>query len=180
MRDLKVTSPSSLHSQIFGAEDGAYLRFFEQRVKSFSMGDCGGSKGAIACVISSKDPTKIWLTDMYLTYNADPVWRVAILLHESRHTEGLHHVMCPDSFDDGLGHGIQSIVGSREYAGNRACDDKALGAYGIEIIFLRNIERSCASCSASTRDTAGVNALDTYMRVIDLTARKTLYADLFQ
>ncbi len=180
MREVKVDHPSPLHNQVFGAGDGVYLRFFEQRVKSFSMGDCAGSKGAIACVISSKDPTKVWLTEKYLTYNAEPIQRVAILLHESRHTEGFHHVVCPDSFDDGLGHGIESFVGDREFAGDPACDDKMLGAYGIEIIFLRNIARSCTTCAQSSRDTADVEAIDGYRRIIDSAARKALFADLFQ
>ena len=158
-----------------------YLRFFEQRVQSFSMGDCGDSKGAIACVIQAKDPTKIWLTELYLTHRAEPIERIAILLHEARHTEdGMHHVACPDSFDDGGGHGILSIVGSRAFAGDMACDDKPLGSYGVETIFLRNIERACVSCSRRVRDTAGTGALDSYIRIIDPSARKTLYTDLFQ
>jgi len=178
MQSLRGGSASRLHSQVFGALDGkTYLAFMEQRVASLSPFDCWGNAAALGCAVHKY----VFLTENYFRRNIPQVVRVSILLHESRHAEssaGWPHATCPEPFLDKDGHDIVAPITQTPLAGKDACDTEALGAYGVGVIMLKNIEKNCSSCNGKIKLDAALFAEDGFGRIIDRQALETLREDL--
>ncbi|MFX5998879.1 hypothetical protein ABTF05_21095, partial [Acinetobacter baumannii] len=83
LRSDKVTP---LHQQIYGKMDGGYFQWFDSRVKSVGLNDCG-SANAVACVIPFEDSSKIWFTPNYTKFSHPQVAKMMVVYHEARHTE---------------------------------------------------------------------------------------------
>jgi len=175
---------SGLHQQIFGAVDGgAYTKFFESRVKSIGMNDCG-SANAVACVIPLMGPSKMWLTQNYIKFSHPQVARTMVVFHEARHTEVSHgcwsHATCPDPFQDAEGNDMKSIWTGAPLAGEPACDKTPFGSYGSSMIMLKNIQKFCRSCTDKVKMDAGIYADDQLNRVIEPKAKKQIQEDLYR
>jgi hypothetical protein len=94
------------------------------------------------------------------------LFRLATLVHESRHSDGhgesavFLHEKCP------AGH---------SYEGLAACDIAANGPYGIQAGFLRIAMSACKDCSLQSKETLHVFAIDNASRIIG-TGRDALKA----
>ena len=156
--------------------------FFSDRIKSFDMDDCGGGSAVAACVQPFVDPHVMWLTQNYVTYKIAQIFRISVIFHESRHTESAggfwSHATCPIPFKDINGNDIKGIVSGTLLEGKPACDSKVLGAYGLQAVFLKNIEQFCTNCSAKMKMDAKLYGEDTVLRISDTKANADLRADL--
>ncbi len=173
---------SDFHLKIFGKVDGRdYTHFFETRVLSIGLSDCGNPK-AVACV-NIFNPSKMWITNNFIKFSHPQVARMMIVFHESRHTESQNgnwmHATCPNPFLDENGKEIKSIWTGSSLAGEPACDITPFGSYGSSMIMLKNISKFCKNCSEKVRQDAGIYADDQFKRVIDADAIAAIKQDLY-
>lgn len=173
-----------LHRQIFGSVDGAaYTRFFDTRVASVGMNDCGNAN-AVACVIPFQDPSKMWLTQNYVKFSHPQIARLMVVFHESRHTETRHdnwpHATCPTPFLDSNGDPMKSIWTGAPLAGEPACDVTPFGSYGSSTIMLKNIQKFCTNCTGKVKMDAGLYADDQLGRITDPGALQQMQDDFAQ
>lgn len=185
VKSMEGKGGSALYGQIFTKKtlNGPDLMdFFAQRITSFSMNDCGGGNAVAACVIPWSDSHIMWITPNYVKNNIPQIFRVSIIFHESRHTENERgnwmHATCPTPYLDDNGKDIVGIISGSKMEGLSACDNQALGAYGLQAILLKNIEKNCSSCNQKTQMDAKLFGDDTIYRLSNLTARKQLKNDL--
>ena len=177
-------SGTPLHRRIFGAVDGAtYTRFFDTRVASVGMNDCGDAN-AVACVIPFEDPSKMWLTQNYVKFSHPQIARLMVVFHESRHTESQNdnwpHATCPTPFLDSNGDDMKSIWTGAPLAGEPACDVTPFGSYGSSTIMLKNIEKFCTNCTGKVKMDAGLYADDQLGRITDPGALRQMQDDFAQ
>jgi hypothetical protein len=182
VQGLKGNGVSALHEKIFGPVAGpAYLRFFNSRVKAVGLDEQDTAPGEMAYV--SESP-RMWLTPNYVHYNMAQIVRVQIVFHESRHTESEHHywphVNCPVPFLDDDGKDVRGIITGTLLAGLEACDTTPIGAYGIELIMAKNIQKYCTTCTDKVKMDAGLYADDTLKRIINPAAKQAIREDLYQ
>jgi hypothetical protein len=179
---IQGAAASNFHQKVFGASVSgpAYTNFFDQRILDVRMGDCGIS-AAVACVIGSI-PNTMNLTANYTTINHPQIARLMVIFHEARHTEtakgGWPHAMCPNPFNDAHGQPMKSIWTGAPLAGMPGCDTTPAGAYGISIIMLENIARSCTNCNDKVKMDAHLFASDQMNRIINQKAYQALSQDL--
>lgn len=179
-RSLRGAEASPLHRKLFGDSplDGRlYEAFFKQRVTRLAKaGTFTGCAGAIACHGAWKT---VRLTEKYADPRLPQVVRLSLLLHEARHSDdGSHdHFVCPGSIRGPDGGPLRSPYLDVEVGGLRACDEEPLGAYGLQIVMLRNIQRYCGNCEPAVKTEAGRYA-DFLMNLIrSEEARRELLAD---
>lgn len=179
---IEGSSQSALHGEIFGGDRVSgerYVQFFTERVESFAYGNCG-STTAVACVYSGS--RTVYLTPNYVNYDMPLAYRIATLFHEARHTEIENrfwsHATCPTPFQDGSGTDIRSIVTGALLQGLAACDSSAVGAYGLEVVMMKNISDHCTHCSEKVRLDAEIFGEDHLKRIIDSDAKTSLTQDL--
>ena len=90
-----------------------------------------------------------------LFFNSDQIFRIGILLHEARHSDGGHnrHYYCPVLYldDDGIPYKTES---GTKLSGKYACDKSPYGSVGIEIIFYSNVVNFCTNCSSEIKERA--------------------------
>lgn len=88
--------------------------------------------------------------------------RMATLIHEARHSDcesttselcGLPHIACP------AGHALATMM---------ACEDKAIGPYYIEAVYLQTLAKTCSNCNEEERQRAELAATDSLSRVMNL------------
>lgn len=181
---IKGQTATPLHKSIFGLVDGpSYTKFFNDRVTAIGMNSCGGGSG-VACVIPIKGATKMWLTQNFVKLSHPQVARMMIVFHEARHTEKKNgfwsHATCPTPFLDANGKEVKSIWTGAKLAGEAACDDTPLGAYGSSTIMLKNISKHCANCTDKVKMDSGLYADDHLMRITDEVAKKEMQEDFEQ
>ncbi len=175
---------SALHQQIFGPVDGAtYTQFFDSRVTSVGMSDCGDSS-AVACVKPTFfESSKMWLTENFIKFSHPQIARIMVMFHESRHTENSNgnwsHATCPTPFQDASGNEIKSIWTGFSLAGEPGCDITPFGSYGSSMIMLKNIQKFCTNCTDKVKMDAGLYADDQFKRIIDADAVKQIQSDLY-
>jgi hypothetical protein len=159
--DLKFISSvvgngqTPLHAEIYKAVSGkAYQNFFETRISSVGLDDCGGG-GAVACVQPSWDPHKIWLSPNFTNHDTPQMDRIDIIFHEARHSESQHgfwnHDDCPIPFLDENGQDIRGSQSGIKLEGLPACDSTPYGSYGSSTIMMKNIVKYCANCSEKVK-----------------------------
>ncbi len=183
MTTIQGSGVSKLHKSIFGDVSGAqYKTFFESRVNTVGMNDCG-SPNAVACVIPWLGSDRIWLTQNFVKFSHPQVSRLMVIFHESRHTETNHgnwsHASCPVPFLDPKGQPMKSIWTGASLAGEPACDITPYGSYGSSMILLKNISKFCSNCNEKVKMDAGIYADDQFGRVIDTNARAEITKDLY-
>lgn len=169
-RDFAVLSSwqgdgaSPLHERIFPHEEGNrhlgpdHVRYFLGRVRSIEIGRC--ADGANACVANGSD--RMQLAQAHL--NLPQLARIGTMLHESRHVgemPSLQHTPCGARAYDGSS--LENVQG------RDACDRDSRGAYGLEAVMMRNIERRCATgtCTDLVKTAAGLYAAAVLRRVQD-------------
>lgn len=179
----KGTSP--LYKQIFAKEtlQGADLmNFFGQRINRFAMNSCGGGNAVAACVIPWMDSNTMWITPNYVQNSIPQIFRISIIFHESRHTEDDHgnwsHAYCPTPYRDDNGKDIVGIISGTKMEGLPACDTTNQGAYGLQAVLLKNIEKNCTNCNEKTQMDAKLFGDDSIMRISNIPARTQLKNDL--
>ena len=107
----------------------------------------------------------------YLQSHFSRVEKASGIIHEARHNQGpFQHELCPPDFR------YSSTSGVR-LAGLPACDTTPFGAYGVQIIFLRNVARYCSNCDLETKRAAREVAENALHRILDRQARETLVDD---
>lgn len=178
---IKGGPGTPLHEQIFGDVDGAtYVNFFNSRVTSIGMNDCGSAK-AVACVIPFEDPSKMWLTQNFIKFDHPQISRMMVVFHEARHTESQNgnwpHATCPTPFLDANGKDMVSIWTGATLAGEPACDVTPLGSYGSSTIMLKNIQKFCTNCTDKVKMDAGLYADDQLGRITDDGAKQQMLTD---
>jgi hypothetical protein len=170
---MKGIQSSKLNSLVYGGSslDGnAYLSFFLQRITGFKQDDC------VACVDTNSS-----IMGIGGNYpNLSQIERISAMLHEARHTEvdhnGWKHVTCPPQF--WTINGAVNPSGSDVFIqGTDACDDVPLGAYGIQIIFLKNVSEHCDTCTSQTKSGAQALADHLLERIISPAAFLELKED---
>lgn len=184
VNSISGTNSSGLYKQIFANREinGADLMaFFEQRIHEFGLDSCGGGTGTMACVNPFFGANTMWITPGYINSNMPQIARIATIFHESRHTEARHaywgHARCPVPFLDDNGKDIVGIISGNKMQGQMACDNSAFGAYAIEAVFLKNIEKNCVSCGDKMKMDAQLFGDDTIWRVSNLKARQQMRDD---
>ncbi|RYZ79724.1 MAG: hypothetical protein EOP06_26665, partial [Proteobacteria bacterium] len=107
---------SKTYVGIFGRPDLSgprLLQFFEKRIFSIDLDDCGGG-GTIACVNTNSNPNEMLLTDYFTKSDMSQILRIGLLFHESRHSEVAHggwpHAICPTPYLDEQNRDIISKV----------------------------------------------------------------------
>ncbi|MDR3606318.1 MAG: hypothetical protein P4M08_02935 [Oligoflexia bacterium] len=180
---VQGTTASPLHQQIFGNADGpTYTKFFNDRVQSVGMSDCGMGN-AVACVNAGFDSSKMWLTENFIKFSHPQIARIMVMFHESRHTEDNNdnwpHATCPSPFLDPSGNEIKSIWTGYSLAGEPGCDVTPFGSYGSSMIMLKNIQKFCTNCTDKVKMDAGLYADDQFKRIIDSTAVQQITTDLY-
>lgn len=179
---IKGSTTSILHKQIYGAVDGiTYKNFFESRVSHVGRSNCG-NPNAVACVQPGAPSSIIWITDNYIKFSHPQIARLMIVFHESRHTEDDHgnwgHARCPIPFRDEKGQDMKSIWTGAKLAGEPACDVTPLGSYGSTTIMLKNISKFCTSCTDKVKMDAGLYSNDQFGRIIDAQAKADMKKDI--
>ncbi|HEX7674956.1 MAG TPA: hypothetical protein VF412_12330 [Bdellovibrio sp.] len=158
------------------------LAFFNQRITTFNTNSCGGGNAVAACVIPWMDSNTMWITPNYVKNSLPQIYRISIIFHESRHTEDEHnnwgHVNCPVPYLDDNGKDIVGIISGTKMEGLPACDSTNIGAYGLQAVLLKNVEKNCSNCNQKTQMDAQLFGDDTINRISNLTARKQLQNDL--
>ena len=181
MNQIQGSGQTKLHKQIFGAVDGkTYQNFFETRIQSVGLDDCGGGK-AVACVMPFSDPNKMWLTPNFIKFSHPQIARMMVVYHESRHSESAHsnwpHDTCPTPFLDENGKTMVSIWTGATLAGEPACDSTPLGSYGSSTILLKNVSLNCSNCSAKVKMDADLYATDQLGRIDKASVKAAMIAD---
>ncbi|MGE5086171.1 MAG: hypothetical protein ACM3MG_07690 [Bacillota bacterium] len=184
VNSITGNNSSGLYKQIYakGNINGAdLLKFFNQRIKNFGLDSCGGGTGVMACVNPWLNSSTMWITPEYIKGNMPQIARISTIFHESRHTEDNNgnwsHDNCPIPFLDDNGHDLLGIVSGVKLEGLPACDTTLYGAYGVEAILLKNVEKNCSNCSDKMRMDAKLFGDDTIYRVSNITARQQLRND---
>lgn len=150
---IKSNGVSPLHRKVFGPVRGAdYKSFFTYRIDSFNY-DAEEVSGAIAYV--GFMPYQMNITPYYRPEKIPLIARLSLFLHEARHSEDENnswpHSLCPKPYLDAQKLDVRSIYSGLKLEGQDACDSVALGAYGVQAIFLSNIARFCTNCSDKTK-----------------------------
>ena len=182
-QNIQGNNATPLYKSIYsGALNGQRLtQFFNSRIQMVDMNDCGGGP-AVACVRPYIDSRIMWLTPFYLGLQIPQVYRLSILIHESRHTEKSNrywnHVNCPTPFKDIHGDDIRGILSHVLLQGMAACDQTPYGAYGSQAILLKNIELHCSNCTEKMKMDAQIFGDDAMMRLPDARALQELNLDV--
>jgi hypothetical protein len=174
-----VVSP--FHEKIFGKMDGQnYYNFFDSRVTYIGFDSCGGGN-AVACVIPWRGSSKIWITNNYIKFSHPQIARLMVVYHETRHTEtdngNWPHSDCPVPFLDENGKDMKSIWTGAKLEGEPACDITPFGSYGSSTIMLKNISKTCKTCTEKVRMDARIYADDQFKRIIDKKAKQDMIQD---
>lgn len=181
IQGIQGQSASPLHQKVFGplVEGKAYVRFFAKRIQRVGRNDCSGG---MACVLSFYDSHKMFISDDYINYDIPQVLRLASLIHEARHSEEKElfwpHANCPVPYVDANKNPIRGIITGKLLEGTSSCDDDVLGAYGVEVIFMANLQKRCTNCSQKTLMDAALYAADSAKRIIGQSAVTKLNQDL--
>lgn len=175
---IQGTGATKLHEKVFTRVDGlTYIDWFGSRVNTIGFDP---DDRDIAYVTEGP---KLWLGTRYVTWHRPLIARVVVLFHEAWHTEsaneGWPHVDCPNPYNDKNGNSVSGISVKKLAGFKGACDDKALGAYGVAAIMLKNIQRFCANCTGKVRMDAGLYGDDNVKRVIGSQAVREIRADLY-
>lgn len=183
-RALSGGASSHLFQAIFGANtlDGAaLLQFFTDRITSIGLNACGGGTGVAACVIPQLDPHKMNLTNFYLQSSIPQIYRLSVVFHESRHSEDQNdnwmHINCPIPFIGADGKDVLGIISGTKMEGKPACDNTAMGAYGLQAVLLKNVQHACTVCGDKVKMDAQLFGDDTIKRIVG-PAHDTLANDL--
>ena len=184
MKSLSGDTATPLHQQIFKSvtlSGKSYENYFNSRVNIFGFSECSDDAAVIACVNPLSDVNKMWITTHYTTFNMPQVYRVSVMIHEARHTEGAHdfyfHEKCPTPFLDESGKDVKGIFSGVKLEGQEACDNIVTGAYGVEAIFLKNIEKHCLNCNEKVRMDGRIYGDNLIIRIINPSAREALRRD---
>ncbi len=178
---LQGRGTPALFQEIFSspALNGAeLLSFFNERVQLVNMDDCGGGPAVGACVRPYVDPSVMWLTQNYVTFDIPRIFRLSVVFHEARHTEVTndfwHHATCPVPYRDESGNDIVGIISGTKMEGQAACDLTPYGSYGLQAVFLKTIEKTCSNCSDKVLMDAQLFGDDTLKRISDVNVRKSM------
>lgn len=176
---IRGSEASPLHRKIFGDAplDGKLYRdFFERRVQEIKGEGLGFASchGALACHTEGKT---VRLSKNYDSLPIPPVIRLSFLIHEARHIEGFSHVHCPAPLIDSEGKDVVSPYQKIDLGGQESCDREELGAYGIQIVMLKNIAKYCVTCSDETRTQADLYANFLMNLILSPLAKKHLEHD---
>lgn len=180
---LNGSRTSELYTEFFGGrtlQGSDLVAFFTKRIARVELGNCGLGP-AVACVKYILDPNKMWLTPVFQTINVPQLLRVSVLLHEARHSESDNdnwtHITCPVPFRDEFGRDNVSIFSGAKLEGQPGCDETPMGAYGLQVVLFRNIERACANCNQKLRMDARIFGDDMVKRIINPAAKRSLQDD---
>lgn len=183
LQGLHADAASPLHLAVFGSVDGNnYLSYLDQRIKKVGMDDGRGDPHILAYAHGLFNRQKMWFTPNYLKGDFPAIRRVEILIHEARHTEreAWPHDRCPTPFKDENGEDFRTKSGDF-LAGRYSCDETPVGAYGVGLIMLKNIEKFCESCAPKVRMDARIYAEKAYRRhIVGPAARQALHDDLYR
>lgn len=168
---IKGGGASALHQQVFGDVSGRnYLAFFTKRVSFIGKAD---SKDAYA--YSYPGSRGIWLGEKPMQDDTPQIRRISTFMHEARHAGGENggwtHAVCP------LRPQAQQAP-APVLSGREACDDAALGAYGIQAVFLYNVARYCSNCSGKMQMDAAMFSQELPSRIIDRDEQDLLLRDM--
>ncbi|MBS1958756.1 MAG: hypothetical protein JST80_04715 [Bdellovibrionales bacterium] len=163
LKAIHLVNSSVLNDSVFG-KNHDYTTWLLDRVQKFGFGK--SDRTAVA-YFQSISAGKIWVTKNYIKYPLPMIYRVSTFLHEARHTEDEfnYHADCPKPYKLSNGEPVLSYYSKRPLAGDDACDDSAVGAYGIEGIFYRNIVRYCDNCTDKVKADAEIQFEESLKRV---------------
>lgn len=183
LQDLQGKDATPIFRQIFStAFDGKMVYgFFRDRIKAVNMDDCDSPYMA-ACVIHSLSRSTIFLTDNYAKFDMPQLYRVSILVHESRHTEEdggfWMHDKCPTPYRDWTGKPVVSLITHAPLDGQPACDHTSYGAYGLQAELLKNTEMYCENCNEKVKLDARIFGVDMVRRISNPAASVEIRRDL--
>lgn len=181
LNNVELSQETPFHLKIFGAfnKGSSYRSFFEERIKTVGY-DEDPSNNAMAYV----HPfylNKMFFARNFTKFSVPQVSRVAVMYHESRHTEVKNgmwmHEICPTPFIGDDGKEVVGEVSGVKLAGEPACDTTELGAYALGGILLNNISRFCENCNEKVKMDADFFADAAAKRIIDANAKKKLKMD---
>jgi len=179
-RTLRGPDASPLHRKLFGdspLDGGLYEAFFKARVTHLrGAGVLTGCADAIACHGAMKT---VRLTERYADPRLPQIVRLSLLLHEARHSDdgSYDHFTCSSKLQGPDGRPLRSPYLDVEVGGLRACDEDPLGAYGVQIVMLRNVQRFCETCEPEVKAEARRYADFLMNLVVSEEARRELASD---
>lgn len=182
MRNLRGQGATPIFRDVFGGIYGGdtFSRFFDARINKIDADECDGGTAMVACVIYNLSPRIIWLTDNYAKFNMPQIFRISVLLHESRHGEYdyRYHATCPIPFRDSNGKDVVSIFSGIKLEGRAACDTSATASYGVQVEFLKNTQLNCSNCNEKVILDAELYGDDGLKRIIDPSEYSKLRNDI--
>lgn len=158
------------------------LEFFNRRVRKVAVDSDPRDPSLIAYIKINGDPSVIWLKASYTSFDMPQIFRVSLLLHESRHTEiddGFWlHPNCPTPFVDSQGRDIVGALSGEKIEGRDACDHSSYGSYGAQATFLKHIDKVCSNCSEKQKLDARLYSEDAVARILDPEMQQMLRDEL--
>lgn len=178
-KTLTISAPTALHKKVFGNDASPYGKFFEDRIAFVGYQEV---EDIAVAFVSPWIDNKMFLTQNFANFSHPQIARLMIFFHESRHTEKSQghwtHAFCPEPFVDKNGRDIKSIWTGSPLAGEPACDSSALGAYGISVIMLKNVAKSCSNCNDKVKMDADLYSTDQLNRISNPKAAEQIISDL--
>ena len=170
LSQIQMTGETAMHLTVFGGYGGSvYSRWLDQRIQKYG----GMTERVEMASFHPGSPAELWITLDYIG-NVPSMGRISIYMHEARHSEGGYaamypHVQCPRDFKDKSGNEIQGRFTGVKIAGRDGCDDVKFGAYGIQLLMMKNIAKFCTkeTCTQVQKDQAALYADDYLARIAD-------------
>ena len=167
LSEVRSLETSATFRKLFKTEfQGQNLeRWFRDRIENveYSADRSAVLAGIQLTAINDSTPEKpkhMVLLPHYSTPKVDWIERVAVLIHEARHSDSteanpLEHIKCPSNHPNNL------------FRDKKVCDRNIHGSYGYELVFLREIAKNCDSCDRDTQERARELYLKYQDRVLD-------------
>lgn len=183
LKTIKGDGATHLNELVFGngqMNGQAYYRFFSERVKAIGYDNSTQKRGVAYSAVFEGRRSKLWITKAYTSEKYPRILRLSILMHEARHCEedsSWFHSKCPNPFLDEKGHDVVTYSGKPLAGKEVLCDADEHGSYGVQVIFLKNVEKYCTNCSSDEEKQAGIWAYENFKHIAKPQSRKNLIMD---
>lgn len=183
LKAITGDNATHLHELVFGKghiHGQAYYRFLNERVKAIGYDNSAQKRGVAYSAVFEGRRSKLWITKAYTSEKYPRILRLSVLLHEARHCEkdsSWLHSKCPIPFLDEKGHDVVTYSGKPLAGKEVLCDADEHGSYGVQVLFLKNVEKYCANCSSDEKNQAGAWAYENFKHIAKPQARQNLIMD---
>lgn len=173
IKSIEGSGGTEVQLKVFGEVNGSnYERYISDRIRYVGSDDCGGTSTVYACVKPTPGvrTSTMWITNNFSPDQMPQVFRVSLLIHEARHVDTEYnnwaHDKCPIPFRNSDGSDVVGIISGKKMEGHDACDRTMYGSYGVQTVFLKNLNASCTNCNEKVKDDARIYGSDMRKRIL--------------